>query len=92
MVVGGVAFAVRKEVKYFSFPLCESIQGWKRKWFYLREDNAPQFRSTLPPFEDVKVIKMKKSWKNIISAEESAVVEELYGRLQELRSDRKSVV
>ena len=86
VVVGGVAFAVRKEVKYFSFPLCESIQGWKQKWFYLREDNAPQFQSTLPPFEDVKVIKTKKSWKNIILTEESAVVEELYGRLQELRS------
>ena len=40
----------------------------------------------MPPFEDVKSIKAKKSWKNIVSAEESAVVEELYSRLQDLRS------
>ena len=32
------------------------------------------------------MIKTKKSWKNIISAEEREVVEELYGRLEELRS------
>ena len=86
MVVGGVAFTVRQEVKYFSFPLIESIQGWKQKWFYLREDNAPHFLSALPPFEDIRVIKTKKSWKNIIPAEKSEVVEELYGRLRDLRS------
>ena len=86
VVVGGVSFAIRKEVKYFSFPLNESIQGWKHKWFYLREENASQFRSTLPTFEGVKEIKPKKSWKNIVSAEENEVVEELYSRVQELMS------
>ena len=52
----------------------------------MRDENAPQFRSGLPPFEDVRVIKTKKSWKNAISAEESEVVEELYNRLQDVRS------
>ena len=69
VVIGGVAFAVRKDTRYFDFPLIESIQGWKQKWFYLRED-APHLRSALPPFKDVSTIKPKKSWKNTISAEE----------------------
>lgn len=85
VVIGGVAFAVRKDAKYFDFPLVESVQGWKQKWFYLRE-NAPNSRSALPPFKDVSVIKPKKSWRNTISPEESEVVEELYNRLQNLTS------
>src|SRR3954470_2914061 len=63
----------------------ESIQGWKQKLFYLRED-APSSRSLLPLFRDVAKIVPKKSWKNTIVAEEKEVVEELYGQLQDLIS------
>ena len=52
----------------------------------LKGRKCPSVPICTPPFEDVRVIKTKKSWKNTISAEESEVVEELYGRLQELRS------
>ncbi|KAK1695501.1 hypothetical protein QYE76_012198 [Lolium multiflorum] len=36
-VVGGVGFVVRKEVDYFDYPMKESVQGWRNKWFYLRD-------------------------------------------------------
>jgi hypothetical protein len=36
-VVGGVGFAFRKEVKYFNFTMNESVQGWRQKWFYLKD-------------------------------------------------------
>ncbi|KAK1693701.1 hypothetical protein QYE76_010398 [Lolium multiflorum] len=52
-VVGGVGFIVRKEVNYFNFPMRESVQGWRQKWFYLRDRPASGHRSNLPPFKDI---------------------------------------
>ena len=60
-VVGGVGFVVRKEVNYFNFPMRESVQGWRSKWFYLRDHPASGHRSNLPPFEDVLEAVPKKS-------------------------------
>ncbi|KAK1683312.1 hypothetical protein QYE76_044160 [Lolium multiflorum] len=47
-VVGGVGFVVRKEVDYFDYPMKESVQGWRNKWFYLRDPAVPGRRSNLP--------------------------------------------
>ncbi|KAK1696926.1 hypothetical protein QYE76_013623 [Lolium multiflorum] len=60
-VVGGVGFVVRKEVDYFDYPMKESVQGWRNKWFYLRDPVVPGRRSNLPPFDDVLVAHKKKS-------------------------------
>ncbi|KAK1601744.1 hypothetical protein QYE76_004999 [Lolium multiflorum] len=40
-VVGGVGFVVRKEVNYFDYPMKEPVQGWRQKWFYLRDIPVP---------------------------------------------------
>ncbi|KAK1613771.1 hypothetical protein QYE76_019288 [Lolium multiflorum] len=71
-VVGGVGFVVRKEVDYFDYPMKESVQGWRNKWFYLRDPIVPGRRSNLPPFDDVLIAKPKKSWRNTLSPEEKA--------------------
>src|SRR4051812_13959399 len=63
----------------------ESIQGWKEKWFYLRDRKAPGAESSLPPFLDELVMTPKKSWRNTLSAEELPVANELYARLQEVK-------
>ena len=51
----------------------------------MRNKNAPYSRVGLPNFEDVLEAKPKKSWKNVVAAEESAVVETLYSRVQKLK-------
>src|SRR4051812_19017349 len=63
----------------------ELIQGWKEKWFYLRDRKAPGAESGLPPFFDELVMTPKKSWRNSLSAEELPVANELYARLQEVK-------
>src|SRR4051812_28689095 len=85
LVVGGVGFAVRPDKKFLPFPMKESIQGWKEKWFYLRDRKAPGADSGLPPFVDELVLKPKKSWRNALTAEELSVANELYARLQEVK-------
>ncbi|KAK1600849.1 hypothetical protein QYE76_018838 [Lolium multiflorum] len=60
-IVGGVGFVIRKEAKYFNFSMRESVQGWRQKWFYLRDQQAPNHRFNLPKFSDVLEAKPKKS-------------------------------
>ncbi|KAK1561628.1 hypothetical protein QYE76_017708 [Lolium multiflorum] len=85
-VVGGVGFVVRKEVDYFDYPMKESVQGWRNKWFYLRDPAVPGRRSNLPPFDDVLVAHKKKSWNNALSPEEKATADELFKQIVALKN------
>ncbi|KAK1606934.1 hypothetical protein QYE76_030607 [Lolium multiflorum] len=85
-VVGGVGFVVRKEVDYFDYPMKESVQGWRNKWFYLRDPAVPGRRSNLPPFDDVLVAHKKKSWNNALSPEEKATADELFEQIVTLKN------
>jgi hypothetical protein len=85
-VVGGVGFVVRKEVDYFDYTMKESVQGWRNKWFYLRDPIVPGRRSNLPPFEDVLIAKPKKSWRNTLSPEEKVVADRLFDQVIVLKN------
>ena len=84
-VLGGVGFSVRQDVKYFKFPLKESVQDWRSKWFYIKDEATDDHPVNFPPFEDVMIAKPKKTWANTIPAEEEEVVEALYQRVQKIR-------
>jgi hypothetical protein len=60
-IVGGIGFVVRNEVNYFDYPMKESVQGWRQKWFYFRDIPVLGRRSNLPPFEDVLSAVPKKT-------------------------------
>jgi hypothetical protein len=85
-VVGGVGFTIRKKVNYFKFPMRESIQGWRQKWFYLRDIPALGHHSYLLPFEDILEAVPKKSWHNALTAEENEVADQLYEKILDLMS------
>ncbi|KAK1605882.1 hypothetical protein QYE76_029555 [Lolium multiflorum] len=85
-VVGGVGFVVKKEVDYLNFPMKESVQGWRHKWFYLRDTPVPGRRSNLPPFKDVLVAQPKKSWRNTLSPDESALADKLFEQVVDLKN------
>ncbi|KAK1680333.1 hypothetical protein QYE76_041181 [Lolium multiflorum] len=85
-VVGGVGFVVRKEVDYLDYPMKESVQGWRNKWFYLRDPVVPGRRSNLPPFEDKLIAKPKKSWQNALSPEERVTADRLFDQVVVLKN------
>jgi hypothetical protein len=85
-VVGGVGFVIGKEVNYFNFPMRESVQGWRSKWFYLMDHPASGHRSNLPSFEDVLEAVPKKSWQNALTAQEKVLADELYEKIPDLKS------
>jgi hypothetical protein len=85
-ITGGVGFVVRKEVNYFNFPMRESVQGWKSKWFYLRDQPSLGHNTGLPKFVDVLEATPKKSWRNILIAEEKVVADDLYEKILEVKN------
>jgi hypothetical protein len=32
--------SVRSESQYFAFKMAESVQGWRQKWFYIKDQNS----------------------------------------------------
>ncbi|KAK1607423.1 hypothetical protein QYE76_031096 [Lolium multiflorum] len=85
-VVGGVGFVVRKEVDYLDYPMKESVQGWRNKWFYLRDPSVSGRCSNLPPFEDKLIAKPKKSWQNTLSPDEKLTADRLFDQIVALKN------
>ncbi|KAK1628374.1 hypothetical protein QYE76_002689 [Lolium multiflorum] len=85
-VVGGVGFVVRKEVDYLDYPMKESVQGWRNKWFYLRDPSVSGRCSNLPPFEDKLIAKPKKSWQNTLSPDEKLTADRLFDQVVTLKN------
>jgi hypothetical protein len=61
----------------------ESVQGWRLKWFYLKDSSAAKMR--LSKFVDVPEVVPKKSWKNILTPEEKPVVDRLFDRILRIK-------
>ncbi|KAM0873436.1 hypothetical protein ACQ4PT_038066 [Festuca glaucescens] len=85
-ITGGVGFIIRKEVNYFNFLMKEYVQGWRLKWFYLRDRPASGHRSGLPKFMDVLEATPKKSWQNILTAEEKVIADDLYEKVLDVKN------
>ncbi|KAK1617131.1 hypothetical protein QYE76_022648 [Lolium multiflorum] len=64
----------------------ESVQGWRNKWFYLRDPAVSGRRSNLPLFDDVLAAQKKKSWQNALSPEEKATADELFEQIVTLKN------
>jgi hypothetical protein len=35
--LGGAIISVRSESQYMAFEMAESVQGWRQKWFYIKD-------------------------------------------------------
>jgi hypothetical protein len=57
--LGGAVISVRTESQYLEFPMAVSVQGWKKKWFYIKDKKLlPLTYSALP------LSMPQKIWKN----------------------------
>ncbi|KAK1682603.1 hypothetical protein QYE76_043451 [Lolium multiflorum] len=50
--IGGVVISVRSSVNYFDVKLPDSVQGWRKKWLYIREENHGCAEDNIPPFDE----------------------------------------
>lgn len=63
----------------------ESVQGWRLKWFYLRDPLTADRDTRLPKLVNVLEAIPKQSWKNILTAEENVVADKLFERILEMK-------
>jgi hypothetical protein len=66
--------------------MIDSVQGWRSKWFYLRDRPASGHRSDLPRFTDVLEATPKKSWQNDLTAEETMIVDDFYEKVLDMKN------
>ena len=59
--VGGFRVCIRSNVVYFNLKMKESVAGWRRKWFYIRDDKLDNQEFGIAPLSDTPIVK-KKTW------------------------------
>jgi hypothetical protein len=84
--LGGAVISVRPEPQYFEFSMAASIQGWKTKWFYIKDRKAsPEDQYGLAPFNASQEVKKLVSWDALPSHAEVEQVLPLLSRIQFLK-------
>ncbi|KAK1666904.1 hypothetical protein QYE76_055063 [Lolium multiflorum] len=86
--IGGVVISVRSSVNYFDVKLPDSVQGWRKKWLYIREENHGCAEDNIPPFDGAEKILRRRSWDAEATEEERTPTEALMTRIHELQNTR----
>ncbi|KAM0893482.1 hypothetical protein ACQ4PT_025098 [Festuca glaucescens] len=86
--VGGVCICVRPEVGYFDVKFADSVQGWRKKWLYVKDESSTAQEYGLAPFDASEDIQRRKSWDAEATAEEKAAIDALIARIQELQNTK----
>ena len=87
--VGGTVIAVRPEAKYFSLKFLDSVQGWRKKWLYVKDQKTGTQEYGLAPFDLTKGVVKRKSWDADATPEEIAATEHLMKKIYDLQSTPK---
>jgi hypothetical protein len=78
--------SVRPEAQYLEFSMAVSVQGWRTKWFYIKDRKAsPEDQYGLAPFNASKEVKKLASWDALPSDDEVAQVLPLLSRIKALK-------
>ncbi|KAK1625994.1 hypothetical protein QYE76_000309 [Lolium multiflorum] len=86
--IGGVVICVRPDVEYFDIKFPDSVQGWRKRWLYVREESANSVEYNIAPFDGSAKILRRRSWDAEATEEEKASTEALMSRIHELQNTR----
>jgi hypothetical protein len=85
--LGGACISVRSESQYLEFSMAASVQGWKTRWFYIKDrKNSPSDKYGLAPFDAFQELKKLASWDSPPTEAEMEEIKPLLARIQELKS------
>jgi hypothetical protein len=86
--LGGAVIPVHTESQYLEFSMAASVQGWKKKWFYIKDQKAsPSDLFGIAPFDAAKNLEKLASWDSPPTEAEMEDVKPLLARIQALKSD-----
>jgi hypothetical protein len=64
----------------------DSVQGWHRKWLYIKDESSSAQEYGLAPFDGAEEIQRRKFWDAVVTAEEKAATDALITRIHELQN------
>jgi hypothetical protein len=85
--LGGSIISVRSESHYLEFQMAQSVQGWRKKWFYIKDQkssNSDQYG--LAAFDTSKGLAKLTTWDALPSEAEVENIKPLLARIQVLKS------
>jgi hypothetical protein len=86
--LGGAVVSVRPEAQYLEFSMSASVQGWRTKWFYIKDHKASlEDEYGLAPFDASKELKKLASWDSPSSDAEMEQIP-LLTRIQALKGGK----
>jgi hypothetical protein len=84
--LGGAIISVRPEAQYFEFSMAASVQGWRTKWFYIKDHkSSPKDNFGLPLFDASQEVKKLASWDMLPSDAEVEEILPLLSRIKALK-------
>jgi hypothetical protein len=87
--VGGAIVSVRAEAQYLDFCMSASVQGWRTKWFYIKDRKAScEDEYGLAPFDASKELKKLASWDSPPTDAEMEDIAPLLARIQALKGGK----
>jgi hypothetical protein len=80
---------VRAEAQYLEFSISASVQGWRTKWFYIKDRKASSNDEYgLSPFDASKDLKKLSSWDSVPTDAEMEKIAPLLTRIQALKGGK----
>jgi hypothetical protein len=87
--LGGAVVSIRAESQYLEFSMAASVQGWRTKWFYIKDrkvSSSDQY--DIAPFDASQEVKKLASWDSPPTKAEMEEIKPLLAHIQELKSGR----
>jgi hypothetical protein len=85
--LSGAVVSVRAEAHYLEFNMAALVQGWRKKWFYIKDQkNSSSDHYGIVPFDANKDLKKLSSWDSPPTEAEMEDIKPLLARIQTLKS------
>jgi hypothetical protein len=85
--LGGAVVSARTEAHYLEFTMVASVQGSKKKWFYIKDQkNSSSAQYGIAPFDANQDLKKLSSWDSPPTEAEMEDIKPLLAHIQALKS------
>jgi hypothetical protein len=84
--VGGAIISTKSPAGYFDLRMRESLQDWRRKCFYIKDELVAGQIYGLAPFDDAAEVKKLKSWDIPLTVAELEETEPMIHKIQTLQT------
>jgi hypothetical protein len=84
--VGGAIISPHGDAGYFDLRFCDSVQDWRKKWFYVKDEASADQKYGLAPFDASAEVKKLKTWDIPLMDAELEETEPLVQKIRALRT------